>query len=345
MAVVADRLAEKGVIVVGVAGNQGSQGVFMQNTPGSGKSSISVASVENAFSTAQVLTVSALHNRSYPYQLSVSTLAFPDGLLTTIIDGDEALTGCDPSKIPKNKVKGKILLVMRGECTFEKKVEVGRSAGAIGVLFYDTESDIPVSSQTSKGSIPCAGISSSLGEELTKIFIKNPNTLSVAISFPSQPKDLRKDTAGQVSPFSSVGPTYELDLKPGVSGIGGDVYSTLPLNQNGGWGVRSGTSMAAPHVAGVTALMLQAYRKEHKDTSPIYIMEQLQNHARLATFQGAPDHPLRQGAGLVQRKHWILFITYGHLFNLIPFSVQHILPSKIRSMYRLLKSASMTLLA
>ncbi|KAL0089615.1 peptidase S8/S53 domain-containing protein [Phycomyces blakesleeanus] len=300
MAVVADRLTEKGVIVVGVAGNQGNQGVFMQNTPGSGKNSISVASVDNAFSTGKVLTVDALHNRSYPYQLSVSTRTFPSGVLTTIIDGEEALTGCELSKLSKKKVKGKILLVVRGECTFEKKVEVARSAGAIGVLFYDTESDIPVSSQTSKGSLPCAGISSSLGSELVDLFIKDSNTSSVVVSFPDQPKDLRKDTAGQVSAFSSVGPTYELDLKPGVSGIGGDVYSTLPLNQNGGWGVRSGTSMAAPHVAGVTALLLQAYRTEHTNTSPIYILEQLQNHARLATFQGAPDHPLRQGAGLVQ---------------------------------------------
>jgi hypothetical protein len=93
--------------------------------------------------------------------------------------------------------------------------------------------------------------------------------------------------------FSSVGPTpVSLRLKPDVAAPGVAILSSLP----GGWGALSGTSMAAPHVAGAAALLKQRH--------PTWTVAQIKS-ALVQTGRDVPDQrsgflaPQFQGGGLV----------------------------------------------
>lgn len=108
-------------------------------------------------------------------------------------------------------------------------------------------------------------------------------------------------TGNKMSKFSSVGPLYDMSMKPDFSGPGGYIFSTLPI-ANGGYGMLSGTSMAAPYIAGAYALYIEAHGKEK---GSIYLKEHFQNYAKPATQGMHIDSPTRQGAGLIQCKFQI----------------------------------------
>jgi subtilisin family serine protease len=104
--------------------------------------------------------------------------------------------------------------------------------------------------------------------------------------------------------YSSAGPTpYTLKLKPDVTAPGSDVASAFP---NGAYGELSGTSMAAPHVAGAAALL----RQRHPTWTPAQVKSAL-------VLTGAPVRsgsnevsPLREGGGridLVKADHPLVF--------------------------------------
>jgi hypothetical protein len=63
------------------------------------------------------------------------------------------------------------------------------------------------------------------------------------------------DFEDQIAPFSGRGPSVFGVIKPDFSAPGVNIRSSL---NNGGYGYKNGTSMAAPYVTGVIALMLSA---------------------------------------------------------------------------------------
>ena len=100
-----------------------------------------------------------------------------------------------------------------------------------------------------------------------------------------------------IAPFSSAGPTpISLEMKPDVSAPGVAILSSVPPRV-GLWSEFSGTSMAAPHVAGAAALLLQRH--------PGWTVEQVKSALELtgrpvlSVAQGVETPTIREGGGLI----------------------------------------------
>ena len=150
-------------------------------------------------------------------------------------------------------VEGKIAVVKRGELAFGEKAYNAESAGAAGCLIWNNASgdvfsfSMDTTYNDSYPYIPVGLISLEDGETLAAAETKTLTVAAEAIDYPNA-------SAGQMSSFSSWGAAPDLSLEPDLTGIGGSVYSCY---DGGTYGLMSGTSMSAPQVAGVTALVMQ----------------------------------------------------------------------------------------
>ena len=102
-------------------------------------------------------------------------------------------------------------------------------------------------------------------------------------------------TEARMAGFSSVGPTpISRQLKPDLSAPGVQILSSVPARE-GTWAGSSGTSMAAPHVAGAAGLLTQ----RHPTWSVAQVKSALALTARPAFAGSGEALTTRQGAGFI----------------------------------------------
>ncbi len=156
----------------------------------------------------------------------------------------------EPSDYVGLDVEGKVAVVTRGITSFMDKQAAAQEAGAIACIIYNNAMGLlNMQVNDGEGYIPCVGISASGGE----ILKNGSGTLKVS-NFES--KVFKQDRS--VSSFSSWGVTPDLKLKPELSGVGGDIYSTVDRDLSGAdYGTMSGTSMATPQITGAMAVLIQ----------------------------------------------------------------------------------------
>lgn len=167
----------------------------------------------------------------------------------------------EPSDFEGVDVKGKVVFVSRGTITFAQKHMNAAAAGAKAVVIYNNQpGTISMTMQGSTATVPVCSITQADGAAVAATGKKIADGVyEGTIKVTSLPETVRDVADGYtMSDFSSVGVPGTLDLKPEITAPGGNIFST---RDNGSYGLMSGTSMAAPSIAGQSALVQQYIRE------------------------------------------------------------------------------------
>ncbi len=274
-----------------------------QCEPATYSSVVSVASVDNSLAHS-AFTVG---DRDIPFQraggadgqkmpdlsdLTGGPFEYVDGGIGSAEDG-AALK----AKYPEG-LAGKIVLVKRGSLTFQTKFDnIAGSKPAGFIVYNNVPGDSLVVMSLATDGVPAAFISQADGEAM---LADADHHLSVAPG-----KVIAPSSKYSMSSFSSWGVTPDLRLKPEVAAPGGNIYSSVP---GGTYEFMSGTSMATPQMAGVSALVLQRVQndplfasmsaRDKVDVVQNLIMGTAAPIADPLQDTGAPYSPRKQGSGL-----------------------------------------------
>ena len=325
------RIKQTNTIVDIAAGNEGTSsygsnwGAYMQLTD-----HIDNATMSSPATYANALAVGSVDNMLIPsdyfaladgtkvfYQHSVEALRYEtDMVLQILVDAGEleyvVIDGLGAAEDfydaeGNSLVEGKIAVIRRGELSFAEKVMNAEAAGAVAAMVWNNGTDdifafgmtVAVRDEYDEivemPGIPAILISLEDGQKMADAEVK---TLTVPTDYA-----FRLDAnGGQMSDFSSWGVSPDLRLLPDISGVGGNVYSCY---DGGEYGLMSGTSMATPQVAGVTALVLQYLKGAFPDATTSQLRT-LVDSLMMSTAvpvvdkdSGVEASPRQQGAGLV----------------------------------------------
>ena len=111
-------------------------------------------------------------------------------------------------------ITGKIALVRRGDNTFEEKALIAEAQGAAGIIIYNNVSG-EIKMNVGNAKLAVCSISQDDGEVL-------------AAAGNGKLKISKSQTSGPfISDFSSWGPTPSLNIKPEITGHGGNILSSV----------------------------------------------------------------------------------------------------------------------
>ena len=268
-----NKAVEKGITAVTSSGNSGPNN-WTVGSPGTASKAISVGASTPSINIPY-LEVLDQRLRLEPLQGSVDW---------DLNQSHEIVFAGLGKKEELKDVQGKIVLLERGELTFTEKGINAFEAGAKAVIIYNNTKGNFFGNLEKELPIPVTALSNAKGEKLKKKLFKERIFARTNII---EEKDVLAD-------FSSRGPvTSTWEIKPDILAPGVAINSTVP----GGYLPLQGTSMAAPHVAGASALIKQA----HPDWGPEQIKAALMNTAKpLLNKKGKPYRTYEQGAGRLQ---------------------------------------------
>lgn len=280
LAEVANAAVVAGVVVVTSNGNSGP-GFFTSGSPGTAANVISVGATTNSRGLGLLVMAPGFD------PINAFGGEFPnfDGSDQDLIDWVGSDNEACTSSVPDGSLGGEVVLIERGFCSFSQKMANAKAAGAGGVVVF-TDDRAPGGMAKTPGfddDIPAVMVGRddglALEAELTIVGNLFPTVITPPTPVPTTPNEL----AG----FSSRGPAaFTGIIKPDMVAPGVNVLSSVFF----GFELFNGTSMASPHVAGASAVVLQM----NPDWTPMMVKSAL---TTTATDLGL--EPWEQGSGLL----------------------------------------------
>ena len=277
---------------------------------------VAVASVNNAeaspaFKAADGTVIPYIEADNQSYWGSPKFSALEDGSYEYVDGGvgDAADVKRLKEAYPDGMDRKTIVLVKRGaasdasDLTFADKVNNIGALSPFAVVIYDDRDEKLTSFSIDSEDTTAIMVTKASGEALLtaadKRIVKESGLTTASA------------TAFTMSDFSSWGPTTDLKIKPEVTAPGGNIYSTVPNND---YDYKSGTSMATPQVAGISALVREYVESDSKfawysDSAKSMLISQLLMSTASPIADPMVDEgpetyysPRFQGAGLVNAK-------------------------------------------
>ncbi|KAJ3009895.1 UNVERIFIED_CONTAM: hypothetical protein HDU68_002430 [Siphonaria sp. JEL0065] len=295
LSIAVEEVSKAGHLVVVGAGNDGYTGSFAVSAPSVSHGALSIASFDNIEAPAPFLTVDG---NEFFYSLGGDNSNFKKDQVLDIavnnLDADAKDVQDDGTDAGINaNATGKALLIRWGDLKYggsAKRCGLAVRSGAVACILYNN--GLEDVSMTGHPDIPSLITQRAAGQAIIAA-IKAGKKPKVVVTGRTKMTILK--TGATLSSFSSPGLDNELALKPELGGFGGSVLSTSGVGEI--YAVYSGTSMACPYVAGVTALVVQARGKLSQSEFRAY----LQNNASPKQVYGQEflHSPAYQGAGLL----------------------------------------------
>lgn len=159
---------------------------------------------------------------------------------------------------PAASMAGKVALISRGDCPFAEKLANAQAAGAIGgIIFNSNVGQPPIGMGGTAASIPAVMVSNADGLAVRAHLANNAAAQATISAIAVSSLD---PAAGDILDSGSLrGPTpspLEHLQKPDITGPGVNVYAA-DVDPTG-YGLKSGTSMSGPHIAGSALLIREA---------------------------------------------------------------------------------------
>jgi len=302
--------SKAGVLTVVAAGNEGPE-LATIGSPAGNPSVITAAASsrdgEHSVEAMQVTAPSSVADR-YAVREASFTPALKDRdpieeqLILADDDDDTDGTvndGCQPL-INGTEISGRIAYIQRGGCDFDVKIQNAANAGAVAAVVYNIAGNpIVMTGDSGLSDIPALMI----GQADGTLLLDELNAGQVVDVVLDKGLLLSRDDTGNVmAPFSARGPgTVDDILKPdvtapGINILAGSTPASITSIADENFAFLSGTSMAAPHVTGVAALL----RQGHPEWSPAAIKSALMTTARQDIVQQDDEtaaHPFDFGSG------------------------------------------------